>query len=65
MLMSYWDVFWWGNAPSLLKVTFPQWTSTNSVAQPFAYNAVNQLVLSGQSIRWAREITCAGWIIRP
>jgi hypothetical protein len=49
-LFRYSDVFWWAMGPSPLKVTFPQWASTNSVAQPFSFNVVNLLVLGGNNI---------------
>ena len=48
--MRFADVFWWAAGPSPLKIAFPQWVSTNSIAQPFAFNVVNQLVLGGHNI---------------
>lgn len=49
-LFRYSDVFWWAMGPSPLKVAFPQWTSTNSVAQPYSFNIVNLLALGGNNI---------------
>src|SRR6185295_4102865 len=37
-LLTYSDVAWWGGGPSALKITFPQWVSTNAITQPWGYN---------------------------
>jgi hypothetical protein len=49
-LFSLSDVGWWATGPSPLKINFPQWVSSGGVAQPFAFNQVNHLVLGAQNI---------------
>ena len=48
-MLSYTDVIWWARLGerSLMKDTFPQWTPTGPVNQPFSYNVVNLLVWQG------------------
>ncbi len=48
-MLSYTDVVWWAalGQRSSVKDTFPQWTPTGAVNQPFSYNAVNLLVWQG------------------
>jgi len=48
-MLTYTGVIWWARLDhrSLMKDTFPQWTPTGAVNQPFSYNAVNLLVLQG------------------
>ena len=51
-MLSYTDVAWWAalGHRSSLRDTFPQWTLTGSVNQPFSYNVVNLLVWHGYAM---------------